>query len=82
MDFSFLFFQALETLRLISDLDDIDFPSDLIGIEIKKETITYSEQCEMLINDSEVEDLKPFISDLDSDSTNNAKVDFFFLILE
>ena len=63
--------QALETLRFISDLDDIDFPSDLIGVDIKKETIIYPE--ELHANDYEIEDLKPCIADLDLKSTIKVK---------
>ena len=63
--------QALETLRFISDLDDIDFPSDLIGIDIKKETIIYPE--ELHTNEFEIEDLKPCIADLDLKNTIKVK---------
>ena len=63
--------QALETLRFISDLDDIDFPSDLIGIDIKKETIIYPE--ELHANEYEIEDLKPCIADLDLKNTIKVK---------
>ena len=64
--------QALETLRFISDLDDIDFPSDLIGIDIKKETIIYPE--ELHANEYEIEDLKPCIADLDLKNTIKVRV--------
>ena len=63
--------QALETLRFISDLDDIDFPSDLIGVDIKKETIIYPE--ELHANEYEIEDLKPCIADLDLKNTIKVK---------
>ena len=63
--------QALETLRFISDLDDIDFPSNLIGIDIKKETIIYPE--ELHANEYEIEDLKPCIADLDLKNTIKVK---------
>ena len=53
------------TLRFISDLDDIDFPSGLIDIEIKKENISYSEQYDFPSNEFEIEDSKPCIADLD-----------------
>jgi len=62
---------ALETLRFISDLDDIDFPSNLIGIDIKKETIFYPE--ELHANEYEIEDLKPCIADLDLKNTIKVK---------
>ena len=64
-------FQALGTLRFISDLDDIDFPSELIGIDIKKETIIYPE--ELHENEFEIEDLKPCIADLDLKNTIKVK---------
>ena len=64
-------FQALGTLRFISDLDDIDFPSELIGIDIKKETIIYPE--ELHANEFEIEDLKPCIADLDLKNTIKVK---------
>ena len=59
--------QALSTLRFISDLDDIDFPSGLIDVEIKKENISYSEQYvyDLPTNEYEIEDSKPCIADLD-----------------
>ena len=64
-------FQALGTLRFISDLDDIDFPSELIGIDIKKETIIYPE--DLHANEFEIEDLKPCIADLDLKNTIKVK---------
>ena len=57
--------QALGTLQFISDLDDIDFPSGLIDIEIKKENISYPEQYDLPTNEFEIEDSKPCIADLD-----------------
>ena len=68
---SIIHLQALETLRFISDLDDIDFPSDLIGVDIKKETIIYPE--ELHANEYEIEDLKPCIADLDLKNTIKVK---------
>ena len=52
-------------------MDDIDFPSDLIGIDIKKETIIYPE--ELHANEFEIEDLKPCIADLDLKNTIKVK---------
>ena len=65
--------QALGTLRFISDLDDIDFPSGLIDVEIKKENISYSEQYvyDLPTNEYEIEDSKPCIADLDEKLIKN-----------